>query len=359
MSAIDTAGIGGPRLDINLMTNLVRWVGSARRRLGLGNLQGMLETYAMSGHLPGAIQMAIYQAASFDVGAGDAGARLTTADDVADTILELHGIIHGSGSAPACPEIDFDIRDAPLTTLIPERVIDRSEAVPEDGAASEETPPVRPVALDAEPPTVVAPEPLPLEKMRATAHEPTDAFTYQATGERVSLPEQVEDSVEQVTSPTVPARTPATRGAKANGRVRKPEPASLPLGIEGSGTRRAYPSDVTDGEWRRVESLVPPPKSGGRPCKYDRREILNGILYQLRTNRSWRSLPQDLPPWKIVHHYYRTWREDGAWLPVAQTLGYVRDDEADPPDIDGPSVGLGHSNGEVVAPRMSLAPARA
>ncbi len=28
------------------------------------------------------------------------------------------------------------------------------------------------------------------------------------------------------------------------------------------------------------------------------REILNGILYVLRSGCSWRMLPKDLPPWK-------------------------------------------------------------
>ena len=62
-----------------------------------------------------------------------------------------------------------------------------------------------------------------------------------------------------------------------------------------------------------MEALVPQVKQGGRPGKYERREILNGILYRLRTGCSWRNLAKDLPPWKIVHHYYRTWRHDRSW----------------------------------------------
>jgi transposase len=32
-----------------------------------------------------------------------------------------------------------------------------------------------------------------------------------------------------------------------------------------------------------IEDLVPRPKTGGRPAKYDRREIVNGLLYVTRT----------------------------------------------------------------------------
>ena len=52
--------------------------------------------------------------------------------------------------------------------------------------------------------------------------------------------------------------------------------------------RLPYPSDLTDAEWRRLEPLLPPPQPGGRPIKYPRREIVNAILYILRTGAAWR-----------------------------------------------------------------------
>ena len=68
--------------------------------------------------------------------------------------------------------------------------------------------------------------------------------------------------------------------------------------------RPVYPSDLDDKEWQLLE------KPGGRPVKYPRREIVNAIRYVLRTGCSWRMLPHDLPPWRIVFHYFRTWRKD-------------------------------------------------
>ena len=124
-----------------------------------------------------------------------------------------------------------------------------------------------------------------------------------------SDPTRIEGQAERANS--------AVRNVRANGSA----------GVTAAAqSRKSYPSDLTDGEWRRVESLVPRPKSGGRPSKYDRREVLNGIVYQIRTGCSWRGLPQDLPPWKIVHHYYRTWREDGTWESVYQALKGVETD---------------------------------
>ena len=49
-------------------------------------------------------------------------------------------------------------------------------------------------------------------------------------------------------------------------------------------------------------------------------EIVNAIRYVLRTGCSWRMLPHDLPPWRIVFHYFRTWRRDGSWQRAHDTL---------------------------------------
>ena len=49
------------------------------------------------------------------------------------------------------------------------------------------------------------------------------------------------------------------------------------------------------------------------PSPISRREIVNASRYVLRTGCSWRMLPHDLPPWRIVFHYFRTWRKDGTW----------------------------------------------
>ena len=75
--------------------------------------------------------------------------------------------------------------------------------------------------------------------------------------------------------------------------------------------RPAYPTDLDNREWYLLEPLLPPPKPGGRPVKYARREIVNAIRYVLRTSCSWRMLPHDLPPWRIVFHYFHPWRRDG------------------------------------------------
>jgi putative transposase len=89
--------------------------------------------------------------------------------------------------------------------------------------------------------------------------------------------------------------------------------------------RQPYPTDLSDKEWDLIKHLVPEAKPGGRPEEYPKREILNGIFYLLRSGCSWRMLPHDLPPWRIVYYYFRQWRKDGTWhLMHALLRGDVR-----------------------------------
>ena len=85
-------------------------------------------------------------------------------------------------------------------------------------------------------------------------------------------------------------------------------------------SRASYPTDLTDAEWRLLEPLVPPVKPGGRPAKYSRREVVNGIRYVLPTGCAWRLLPHDLPPWQLVYHYFWAWRRDGTWQEIHDAL---------------------------------------
>ncbi|MGH2507579.1 MAG: transposase [Ktedonobacteraceae bacterium] len=62
-----------------------------------------------------------------------------------------------------------------------------------------------------------------------------------------------------------------------------------------SQERMPYPSDVTDEEWEILEALIPGAKPDGRPQEIERREIVNGMLYVLRSGCPWRMLPHDLP----------------------------------------------------------------
>jgi transposase len=84
--------------------------------------------------------------------------------------------------------------------------------------------------------------------------------------------------------------------------------------------RKRYPSDLSDAEWMILEPLVPAVKTGGRPARWSRREIVNAIFYALRAGGQWRALPHDLPPWQTVYGYYWRWRNAGTWEMINTAL---------------------------------------
>ncbi len=70
-----------------------------------------------------------------------------------------------------------------------------------------------------------------------------------------------------------------------------------------------YQSDLTDAEWALLSDLF-----SGSPRKWPLREIVNAILYMLRSGGQWRMLPKDFPPKSTVYHWFAKWRDDGTLL---------------------------------------------
>ena len=84
--------------------------------------------------------------------------------------------------------------------------------------------------------------------------------------------------------------------------------------------RDPYPSDLTDAEWQVLAALIPGPAKLGRPPRYEKRAVLNAIFYVARSGCSWHMLPGEMPPWRIVYHYFMRWRQDGLWIKMHDAL---------------------------------------
>jgi len=76
-----------------------------------------------------------------------------------------------------------------------------------------------------------------------------------------------------------------------------------------------YDSSLTDAQWAVIEPLLPPrdPSRGGRPARYQRRLVIDTILYVLRSGCAWRLVPHDLVPWDVAYRWFRCWSADGTW----------------------------------------------
>jgi putative transposase len=80
-----------------------------------------------------------------------------------------------------------------------------------------------------------------------------------------------------------------------------------------------YETDLTDEQFALLEPFLPRPKRTGRPPA-NLRQVVNALLYLVRTGCQWRMLPKDFPPWSTVHTWYRRWRQDGTWERINEAL---------------------------------------
>ena len=69
--------------------------------------------------------------------------------------------------------------------------------------------------------------------------------------------------------------------------------------------------ELTNTAWVQIEPLLPVSGRGGQ--WRDHRQVLNGILWKLRTGAPWRDLPKRYGPWKTAHERLRKWTMDGTW----------------------------------------------
>ena len=84
--------------------------------------------------------------------------------------------------------------------------------------------------------------------------------------------------------------------------------------------RNPYPTDLTDEQWKLVEPFLPEAKPGGRPRKTDLREVVNALLYLVRSGCQWRMIPHEFPPWRTCYNYFRAWIDNGTWDEIIVSL---------------------------------------
>lgn len=76
---------------------------------------------------------------------------------------------------------------------------------------------------------------------------------------------------------------------------------------------------MTDDEWNCVEDVFPLPARTGRPPR-DRRLVVDGILWILRTGSPWRDLPEEFGPWATVWDLFDKWNGDGTLDEILRRL---------------------------------------
>jgi len=78
----------------------------------------------------------------------------------------------------------------------------------------------------------------------------------------------------------------------------------------------SYPTNVSNSQWQIISKYL----DVERNRKYELREIVNAILYLVKTGCQWRMLPGDFPQWTIVYYYFSVWKQNGMLEEIHECL---------------------------------------
>ena len=77
--------------------------------------------------------------------------------------------------------------------------------------------------------------------------------------------------------------------------------------------------DLSQAQSELLEEVLPPVKPIGRRPR-DRRQVINGIRWRIRTGAPWRDVPERYGPWVTCYCLFRTWQRDGTWAQALTKL---------------------------------------
>ena len=87
-----------------------------------------------------------------------------------------------------------------------------------------------------------------------------------------------------------------------------------------AGSRKPYPTDVTDEEWAFVAPYLALIREDAPQRQHDLREVFNGLRYIVKTGAQWRWMPHDLPPWPVVYQQTQRWLAAGCFEAILDDL---------------------------------------
>jgi transposase len=79
-------------------------------------------------------------------------------------------------------------------------------------------------------------------------------------------------------------------------------------------------ADLTDAQWAVLETLLPVGRKPGRPPKWTKRQLIDGIRWRVRAGCPWRDVPPVYGCWQTIYGLFRRWQRAGVWAMIVAAL---------------------------------------
>ncbi|MBW4670847.1 MAG: IS5 family transposase [Cyanomargarita calcarea GSE-NOS-MK-12-04C] len=85
--------------------------------------------------------------------------------------------------------------------------------------------------------------------------------------------------------------------------------------------------DLSNEQWERLKSLLPPQKPRTGKPNNDHRTVVNGILWILRTGAPWRDMPERYGKWESIATRFYRWQKALVWKQILERLQAIAPSE--------------------------------
>jgi transposase len=79
-------------------------------------------------------------------------------------------------------------------------------------------------------------------------------------------------------------------------------------------------ADLSDADWVVLEPLLPVGVRPGRPSRWTRRQLIDGIRWRTRAGVPWRDVPPVYGSWQAIYGLFRRWQREGMWAAILAGL---------------------------------------
>ena len=88
-------------------------------------------------------------------------------------------------------------------------------------------------------------------------------------------------------------------------------------------SRKVYPTDVTDEEWKFVAPYLTLMKEDAPQRTWALRDVFDAVRWMAKAACPWRLLPGDFPPWQVVEQQSKRWIKAGVFEALVHDLRMI------------------------------------